>query len=65
MYVYLNHFAVYLKLTQHCKSTKLKNKKKLIETEIRLEIASTQSGVGEMNKGGREVQTPSYKISKF
>ena len=21
VYVYLNHFAVYLKLTQHCKST--------------------------------------------
>ena len=29
VYVYLNHFAVYLKLTQHCKSTTLQYKIKI------------------------------------
>ena len=29
VYVKVNHFAVYLKLTQHCKSTILQCKKKI------------------------------------
>ena len=28
MYIYLNHFAVHLKLTEHCKSATLQLKKK-------------------------------------
>ena len=33
VYVYLNHFAVYLKLTQHCKSTMIQYK---IKTEFKI-----------------------------
>ena len=40
VYVYLNHFAAYLKLTQHCKSTMLQYKIK-IEFKI-LKIKSKQ-----------------------
>ena len=34
IYVYLNHFAVYLKLIQYCKSTKFQQKKKEKATYI-------------------------------
>ena len=37
IYVYMNHFAVHLKLTQHCKSTILQLKKKLKNQRTQLE----------------------------
>ena len=53
IYIYsLNHFAVYLTLTQHCKSTifqflKIIQKKKIyIETENRLVVAQGREKTG-------------------
>ena len=34
IYMFINHFAVHQKITQHCKSTILQKKKKLLEEQL-------------------------------
>ena len=46
IYTYMNHFAVHLRLTQHCKSTVLQLKKKTSDTENILEYARATAGCG-------------------
>ena len=52
MYVYVNHFAVQQKLTQHCKSTSIRKKYHIIYREYLTngeEIVSLINGFGKLD----------------
>ena len=49
IYIYLNHFAVHLKLTQHCKSTVLQFKKFFKDSFPSLYLATTSAYPSKLN----------------